>query len=104
MSGRNEVESEFPEFSALGDHNHARRRARNTVSKTEQISLRNLPNVGTGLESNELCVWAISDPAVIDIRRDRRADLGDIPSNNLPNDTATQFGGTRRPSQRERTL
>jgi hypothetical protein len=37
--------------------------------------LRNLPNVGTGLESNELCVWAISDPAVIDIRRDRRADL-----------------------------
>jgi hypothetical protein len=56
MSGRNEVESEFPEFSALGDHNHARRCARNTVSKTEQISLRNLPNVGTGLEAtNSAC-------------------------------------------------
>jgi hypothetical protein len=59
MSGRNEVESEFPEFSALGDHNHARRCARNTVSKTEQISLRNLPNVGTlEVEPDPLVIFA----------------------------------------------
>jgi hypothetical protein len=61
--------NEFPEFSALGDHNHARCCARNTVSKTEQISLRNLPNVYWKATN-----FACGRPRCY-IRRDRRADL-----------------------------